>query len=75
MIYAWAFATTANVGVTELADEEREIDGMKKGIVTYQPLGIVYGIQPWNFPAYQVVRYAIASLVAGNAILPNMRQM
>ncbi len=60
---------TANVGVTELADEEREIDGMKKGIVTYQPLGIVYGIQPWNFPAYQVVRYAIASLMAGNAIL------
>ncbi|PCP91402.1 aldehyde dehydrogenase family protein, partial [Enterobacter hormaechei] len=29
----------------------------------------VYGIQPWNFPAYQAVRYSIASLMAGNGVL------
>ena len=30
---------------------------------------MVYGIQPWNFPAYQAVRYSIASLMAGNGVL------
>lgn len=60
---------TAEKGVTALADDEREIENMKKGIVTYQPIGVIYGMQPWNFPAYQVFRYAIANLMAGNSIL------
>ncbi|MGP5541313.1 NAD-dependent succinate-semialdehyde dehydrogenase [Psychrobacter celer] len=60
---------TAEKGVTALADDERDIENMKKGIVTYQPIGVIYGMQPWNFPAYQVFRYAIANLMAGNSIL------
>ena len=60
---------TAANGITALADDEREVEGMKKGLVTYQPIGIIYGIQPWNFPAYQVFRYTIANLMAGNSIL------
>ncbi|GGC97796.1 NAD-dependent succinate-semialdehyde dehydrogenase [Aquisalinus flavus] len=60
---------TAATGVKALADEEREVDGARAGIVTYSPIGVVYGIQPWNFPAYQAVRYSIASLMAGNGIL------
>ncbi|GAA0310887.1 NAD-dependent succinate-semialdehyde dehydrogenase [Psychrobacter aestuarii] len=60
---------TAEHGITALADDEREVEGMKKGIVTYQPIGIIYGIQPWNFPAYQVFRYTIANLMAGNSVL------
>ena len=60
---------TAENGITALADDEREVEGMKKGIVTYQPIGIIYGIQPWNFPAYQVFRYTIANLMAGNSVL------
>ncbi|CAM3973111.1 NAD-dependent succinate-semialdehyde dehydrogenase [Psychrobacter arenosus] len=60
--------TVAN-GITALADDEREVEGMKKGLVSYQPIGIIYGIQPWNFPAYQVFRYTIANLMAGNSIL------
>ncbi|WP_375261619.1 NAD-dependent succinate-semialdehyde dehydrogenase [Palleronia sp.] len=59
---------TAENGPTELADEERDIPG-GKGVIHYAPLGVIYGIQPWNFPAYQVVRYAIANLMAGNGIL------
>lgn len=59
---------TAAQGPGELADEEREIPG-GTGIVTYAPIGVVYGIQPWNFPCYQVVRYAIANLMAGNGVL------
>ncbi|APG48959.1 NAD-dependent succinate-semialdehyde dehydrogenase [Phaeobacter porticola] len=51
------------------APEERNIEGGKTGHIYYSPLGIVYGIQPWNFPAYQVVRFSIASLIAGNGVL------
>lgn len=59
---------TAKIGPDALADEEREIEG-GKGYVTHSPIGVVYGIQPWNFPAYQAVRYSIASLMAGNGVL------
>ncbi|MFZ5961684.1 NAD-dependent succinate-semialdehyde dehydrogenase [Thalassococcus sp. BH17M4-6] len=59
---------TAENGPSELADEERSIpDGT--GVVSYAPLGVVYGIQPWNFPCYQVVRYTVANLMAGNGVL------
>lgn len=60
---------TAENGVAALADDERDIESMKNGIVTYQPIGVIYGMQPWNFPAYQVFRYAIANLMAGNSVL------
>lgn len=60
---------TAANGVAALADDERDIEGLKKGIVSYQPIGIIYGIQPWNFPAYQIFRYTIANLMAGNSVL------
>lgn len=60
---------TADKGIEALADEERDVQGIKKGIVTYQPTGIIYGIQPWNYPAYQVFRYTIANLMAGNSVL------
>jgi succinate-semialdehyde dehydrogenase/glutarate-semialdehyde dehydrogenase len=59
---------TAAQGPKDLADEERDIpDG--KGVITYAPLGVIYGMQPWNFPCYQVIRYAVANLMAGNGVL------
>ncbi len=60
---------TAKIGPEQLADEQRDPNNAARGIVTYSPIGVVYGIQPWNFPAYQVIRYAIASLMAGNGVL------
>ncbi|KPP82403.1 NAD-dependent succinate-semialdehyde dehydrogenase [Erythrobacter sp. HL-111] len=60
---------TAEQGPKELAEETRDPANAKRGIVTYQPIGVIYGIQPWNFPAYQVVRYAIANLMTGNGVL------
>ena len=60
---------TAENGIESLADDVRDIEGMKKGLVSYQPIGIIYGMQPWNFPAYQVFRYTIANLMAGNSVL------
>lgn len=52
----------------ELADEERELNG-GRALVSYQPMGVILGIQPWNFPFYQVIRYSIANIMAGNTVL------
>ncbi|MBO6881375.1 NAD-dependent succinate-semialdehyde dehydrogenase, partial [Winogradskyella sp.] len=51
-----------------LQNEERELSNGGRGIITYQPIGIIYGIQPWNYPSYQVIRYAITNLMAGNSV-------
>ncbi len=59
---------TADNAAAELADEERPLDG-GRAIVSYRPVGIIFGIQPFNFPAYQAIRYSIPQLVAGNAVL------
>jgi|TARA_R100000049_G_C1951654_1_gene99959 succinate-semialdehyde dehydrogenase/glutarate-semialdehyde dehydrogenase len=60
---------TAANGPNELADVKRDPNNAGRGIVTFSPIGVVYGIQPWNFPAYQVIRYAIANLMTGNGVL------
>ena len=60
---------TAEAGPDVLADEERSLQDGRKGLITKSPIGVIYGIQPWNFPAYQAVRYAIANLMAANGVL------
>lgn len=67
---AQIFEYTAENGPAELADEERtHSGGEKQGIVTYSPIGVVYSIQPWNFPIYQPARVLAANLMAGNGVI------
>ena len=60
---------TATEGIKHLQDEERPLYDGGKGTIHYSPIGVIYGIQPWNFPLYQPIRYSIANLMAGNGVL------
>ena len=65
---AWVCRYYAQHGEAMLADQIVETDA-QKSYVTYQPIGPVMAIMPWNYPLWQVFRYAAPTLMAGNACL------
>jgi succinate-semialdehyde dehydrogenase / glutarate-semialdehyde dehydrogenase len=58
----------AERGPELVADEPLELEG-GEAVVVNEPLGVLLGVEPWNFPVYQVVRLAAPNLVLGNTIL------
>lgn len=51
-----------------LADELIETDA-DESFISHDPMGIILGIMPWNYPFYQVIRFAAPTLTAGNVVI------
>ena len=47
------------------ADEPVDVDG-ERSFVAFEPLGVVLAVMPWNFPFWQVIRFAAPAIAAGN---------
>lgn len=65
---AWACDYYAGQAERFLSPEVVPTDA-SRSFVTFEPLGIVLGIMPWNFPFWQVFRAAVPALMAGNAFI------
>jgi succinate-semialdehyde dehydrogenase/glutarate-semialdehyde dehydrogenase len=62
---AWGCRYYAQHAEDFLRDEDVETDA-QRSYVTYQALGVILAIMPWNFPFWQVLRFAAPALMAGN---------
>ncbi|WP_299604540.1 NAD-dependent succinate-semialdehyde dehydrogenase [uncultured Aquimarina sp.] len=51
-----------------LSDELIETDA-EESFISKDPLGIIFGIMPWNYPFWQALRFAIPTITAGNTIV------
>ncbi|GED98230.1 NAD-dependent succinate-semialdehyde dehydrogenase [Gordonia crocea] len=65
MIYDWY----AEHGPVLLETEQLDPQGAAESTVTREPIGPILGIMPWNFPYYQVARFAAPNLLLGNTII------
>src|ERR1044072_3530514 len=62
---AWVCRYYAEMAESFLADEQVETNATRS-FIRYQPIGPVLAVMPWNFPFWQVFRFAAPALMAGN---------
>jgi len=65
---AWVCRYYADEAETILEDQHIEA-GRTKSYVAYRPLGVVLAVMPWNFPLWQVLRFAAPAMMAGNGVV------
>ncbi|NTW11484.1 MAG: aldehyde dehydrogenase family protein, partial [Chlorobiaceae bacterium] len=65
---SWVCDYYADSAERMLQPEEHDLDG-QRGMVKFEPLGLVLGIMPWNFPFWQVFRFAVPAIMAGNGVI------
>jgi acyl-CoA reductase-like NAD-dependent aldehyde dehydrogenase len=65
---AWAMEYYADNGQILSTGEVVNTDA-RKSIITFEPLGVIGSIMPWNFPYWQALRFAAPSLMIGNTIV------
>jgi succinate-semialdehyde dehydrogenase / glutarate-semialdehyde dehydrogenase len=63
---AWVCDYYADHAESFLEDQEVRTDA-GRSFITFQPIGVVLAVMPWNFPFWQVFRFAAPNLMAGNA--------
>lgn len=64
----WVCKYYAEHAESFLADEHIATEG-RESFIAYRPLGVLLAVMPWNFPLWQVFRFAVPALMAGNAIV------
>jgi succinate-semialdehyde dehydrogenase/glutarate-semialdehyde dehydrogenase len=62
-------AAFANNAEKWLADEQLEVEDGLKSFFRFQGIGVILGIMPWNYPYYQVARFAVPNLILGNTVI------
>jgi len=65
---AWVCDFYAENGEQFLTPEPRPTNA-SHSYVAFEPVGVVLGIMPWNFPFWQAIRFAAPTLMAGNTVL------
>lgn len=63
------FGYFAEQGPALAADQEITASGGGRAVIQRRPVGVLLGIMPWNYPYYQVARFAAPNLVAGNTVV------
>ena len=65
---AWVMEYYADNGRVFVTDEVVNTDA-RKSFISFEPVGVIGSIMPWNFPYWQGLRFAAPSLMAGNTIV------
>ncbi|MAQ43015.1 MAG: succinate-semialdehyde dehydrogenase [Candidatus Marinimicrobia bacterium] len=65
---AWLCDYYVENGSRFLAEQSISSDA-DKSFVSFEPLGVILGVMPWNFPFWQVFRFAVPAIIAGNSVL------